>query len=90
MSEGRRLTGMPRYYFQLRDPGAPLGDEDGVTLPDAEAAWYQAVRNARELIGGDGCASAWADKHLDIMDDRGLRVDTIPLQEIARYTLWAA
>ena len=40
---------MPRYYFHVARDGGRLQDEEGLALPDAEAAWYQAVRSAREL-----------------------------------------
>ena len=79
---------MPRYYFHLRDQGSRLTDEDGVSLPDAEAAWYQAVRSARELIRADlqlGCK--WDGKAVEIQDERGAPVAQIPLQEIATYAM---
>jgi hypothetical protein len=79
---------MPRYYFHLDDQRSRLTDEEGVTLPDAEAAWYQAVRSARELIRADlqlGCS--WQDKAMVIHEEGGLPVAQIPLEEIAAYAL---
>lgn len=77
---------MPRFYFHFRDQGARLKDTDGVALPDKEAAWYQAVRTARELIGiepqPDRC---WADHSVEIEDESGFPVAVIPLQEIVDY-----
>jgi hypothetical protein len=29
---------MPRYFFHLNGPGAGVRDEEGLILPDAEAA----------------------------------------------------
>ncbi|MEA3062604.1 MAG: hypothetical protein QOJ94_2385, partial [Sphingomonadales bacterium] len=40
---------MPRFYFHLHGRQDHLTDEQGLVLPDAEAAWYQAVRSAREI-----------------------------------------
>lgn len=77
---------MPRYYFHFQGAGSQLRDEDGQSLPDAEAAWYQAVRSARELIGADrriGCS--WSGQAVAIEDERGLTVAEIPLLEIANY-----
>jgi hypothetical protein len=82
---------MPRYYFHLRDRADQLRDEEGMALPDAEAAWYQAVRAARELVKADihlGCS--YEHKLVEIVDEEGLRVDTLPLQAIADYSLFAS
>lgn len=79
---------MPRYFFHVRGQGASLTDEQGVRLPDAEAAWYQAVRSARELVRADlqlGCS--WEGRAVEIADERGLTVARVPLQEIASFAL---
>ena len=77
---------MPRYFFHLESHGVRVRDEVGLRLPDPEAAWYQAVRNARDLIRAErtiGCTLD--DQAVEIEDDRGVPVDRIPLEEIARY-----
>lgn len=77
---------MPRYYFHLDRPGTQLKDETGVTLPDSEAAWYQAVRSARERIDDGGePAEVWEAGMVEIVDERGLPVDRIPMIEIVRF-----
>ena len=77
---------MPRYFIHLDRPGTRLTDEVGVTLPDAEAAWYQAVRNARTRMDErHEPAEAWEVGAIEIVDDRGLRVDRIPMLEIVRF-----
>jgi hypothetical protein len=79
---------MPRFYFHLHGRQDQLTDEQGLVLPDAEAAWYQAVRSAREIIRGDlhlGCR--FEDQVIEIADERGARIDHIPLLEIARYSM---
>jgi hypothetical protein len=79
---------MPRYYFHLHDHGSKLGDEQGMALPDAEAAWYQAIRSARELIKADlrlGCS--WDAQTMEIEDDQGTAVCQVPLQEVARFSV---
>ena len=77
---------MPRYFIHLDRPGTRLDDPVGVALPDAEAAWYQAVRRARERIGGGPePAEAWEVGCVEIVDERGLRVDRIPMVEIVRF-----
>ena len=77
---------MPRFFFHFENQGVRLRDEVGLALPDQEAAWYQAVRNARDLIRAEreiGCG--WAEQWVAIEDEAGLPVDRIPLEEIARY-----
>ena len=63
-----------------------MRDEVGFALPDAEAAWYQAARSARDLIRAEasiGCS--WDEQAVEIEDDQGVRVDRLPLIEIARF-----
>jgi hypothetical protein len=42
---------MPRFYFHLRDD-LDARDEEGMDLPDAEAARAYAVTNARDIMSG--------------------------------------
>lgn len=79
---------MPRYYFHLSSPGERLTDEQGMVLPDTEAAWYQAVRHARELIRGElHLGTSWDGQAIEIADDEGAPLDRLPLADIARYAL---
>jgi hypothetical protein len=73
---------MPRFFFHFQDGRARLDDCEGVTLPDAEAAWYQGVRSARDLIIGGrqirpGCC-------IEIEDDRGSSVWEVPFEDLIR------
>jgi hypothetical protein len=77
---------MPRYFFHFESRGVRVRDEVGLPLPDAEAAWYQAVRSARDLIRAEeslGCS--WEEQSVEIENERGERVERVPLLEIARY-----
>lgn len=77
---------MPRYFIHLDRPGTQLKDEVGVSLPDSEAAWYQAVRSARERIGEGGePAEAWEAGMVEIVEEGGRPVDRIPMIEIVRF-----
>jgi hypothetical protein len=73
---------MPRFYFHFHDGPARLTDEEGVTLPDAEAAWYQGVRSAREIsqTGTDlrpGC-------RIHVEDEQGEPVWEVPFEDLIR------
>lgn len=79
---------MPRYYFHVDGPQDRLKDEEGLILPDAEAAWYQAVRSAREIIRADvQLGFAFEQQAIEIADESGRRVDQLPLREVARYAM---
>ena len=79
---------MPHYYFHLAREDGRLDDEEGLKLPDAEAAWYQAARTARELIGGARALGTRWDAHaIEIFDDTGNRLDQVALADIAHYAL---
>jgi hypothetical protein len=75
---------MPHFYFHLLNGGARREDRRGVSLPDAEAAWYQAYRSAREILTAAKPGGAELTAHvLQIDDERGAPVWTVPLAEIA-------
>ena len=79
---------MPHFYFHLQNGLARQEDRRGVCLPDAEAAWYQAYRNARDFLAarpGDG--RHWGDHSMQVEDERGAPVWTVPLAEIAELVL---
>lgn len=77
---------MPRYFFNFRDGANRLDDREGVTLPDPEAAWYQGVRTAREIIDRDRSAgSAHVDRHLEIVDEHGWQIWSGPLEDVMGF-----
>jgi hypothetical protein len=79
---------MPRYYFHVRGRRTRLTDERGVVLPDGEAAWYQAVRSAREVIRADlQLGLPYDEQTIEIVDERGTPIEHIPLADIASYAL---
>jgi hypothetical protein len=79
---------MPRYYFHVHGPSDRLKDEEGLVLPDVEAAWYQAVRSAREIIRADltlGCR--FEEQAIEIADEKGQPLNQVPFVEVARYAM---
>jgi hypothetical protein len=60
-----------------------LTDPEGVALPDPEAAWYQGVRSAREIIEQDlRVGPVRTDRRLEILDERGEQVWAVPFDEV--------
>lgn len=79
---------MPHYFFHLAREGGRLEDEQGLKLPDAEAAWYQAVRSARELIRAElTLGGRWDHQSIEIVDEVGAPVDRLALADIVHYAL---
>jgi hypothetical protein len=77
------LMAMPHFFFHLQNGKARLEDRRGVALPDAEAAWYQAYRSARDLLGADrDRLRKWSGHSLEVIDERGGHVWTVPLADI--------
>ena len=81
---------MPHFFFHLHDGKSRLEDSRGVSLPDAEAAWYQAFRNARDIVSavapvaGRPAEARHLNGHaLEVEDELGRHVWTLPLVEIA-------
>ena len=79
---------MPRYYFHVHGRSNRLTDEQGVVLPDTEAAWYQAVRSAREVIRADlQLGLPYDEQTIEIADDRGRPIEHLPLADVASYAM---
>ena len=75
---------MPHFYFHLREGPARQDDPEGVILPDAEAAFYQAFRSVRDRFGDglrDPCI--FGQRQVEVEDESGAPVWTIPLFDIA-------
>lgn len=71
-------TAMPRFYFHVRDD-ADSPDEEGVELPDAEAARDYAAKSARELMCDTLKQEARITPHhrIDIEDEQGGVIATV-------------
>jgi len=66
---------MPRYYFNIRDGYDVDEDDEGIELPDIEAARAEALATVEELR--DQLADA-GDIELEITDETGRRLMTVP------------
>jgi hypothetical protein len=60
---------MPRFYFDIRENGRLLIDEDGTDLPNLQVAEREAIMTAielvREAVHGD------TDITVEVRDERG-------------------
>ena len=75
---------MPRFYFHFDDGSSRQADPEGMILPDAEAAWYQGVRNMREIIQTQfGGGSIAPGQRFEIEDEEGQPVWALAFEEVA-------
>jgi len=70
-----KLDLMPRYFFNIRDGYDVDEDEEGIELPDLEAARAEALATVEELR--DELADA-GNIELEITDETGRRLLTVP------------
>jgi len=72
---------MPRYYFHLRD-GEHTEDEEGLDLPDIEAARNVALEAARDIVCAD-IKHGWLnlDYRIVVADEDGATVLTMTFRE---------
>jgi hypothetical protein len=70
-----KLKTMPRYFFNIRDGYDVDEDEEGIELPDFEAARAEALATVEELR--DELADA-GNIELEITDEEGRRLLTVP------------
>ena len=67
---------MPHFFFHLHDGKARTADTRGISLPDAEAAWYQAYRSARDLlVVGGGERRQWGGHSVEV-DRKSTRLNS--------------
>jgi len=75
---------MPRFYFDVYDDTV-CADEDGLELPDAEAAKREATRSARSLACEQVLHGYLNVNHsIEVQDENHRRVATIRFGEAVR------
>jgi len=70
---------MPRYYFHVREGATLTRDVCGRELPDAEAAWEEAIATGRALLGE---RSGGLHRTIEIADATGYVVDEVNSRDI--------
>ncbi|MDB5697861.1 MAG: hypothetical protein JWN69_665 [Alphaproteobacteria bacterium] len=71
---------MPRYFFHLFDD-IVLRDEEGIELPDIEAARSEAVRAARDIACQEVQNGKLSLHHrIEVEDEQGRPILTLPFK----------
>jgi hypothetical protein len=79
---------MPRYFFHFQDGLSRLEDREGIKLPDSEAAWYQGVRSARDVIEVERKSGAVRrDCLVQVVDEDGDQIWAVPFDEVLELTI---
>lgn len=75
---------MPRFYFHFDDGSCRKPDAEGTILPDAEAAWYQGVRHAMDVIQAQfGSGTLAPGQRFEVEDEEGQPVWAVAFEEVA-------
>lgn len=71
-----------RFYFNLREGGECVIDEEGRDLPDLEAAQAAAVQDARSVIAGEAAGGRLPlSAVIEVYDSAGTKVFEVPFEE---------
>jgi hypothetical protein len=73
------LPAMPLFYFDVREHGEFTADQEGMELPDVEAAEREAASSIIG-IGKDFRADASHTVAIDIREEGGRQVSTVSLE----------
>jgi hypothetical protein len=81
-----RFGAMPRFYFHVYNHIVAM-DEEGLDLPDVEAAREQALESARELVCEDiHKGQLNLDHRIEVEDAAGKKVLTITYRDAFTVT----
>ncbi|WP_129792365.1 hypothetical protein [Sphingosinicella sp. CPCC 101087] len=78
---------MPRYYFHLHND-MDVSDEEGMGLPDLEAAREQALENARVMacVSIKEQGNVNLDHYIEVTDERGEALFKLTFREAFTVT----
>jgi len=75
---------MPRFFFHFRDQNGFKKDEEGQDLLDLHAAHAEALKSAQELWSDLPSDMAREEISIEIADETGETVLTVPFMEAAK------
>jgi hypothetical protein len=74
---------VPRYFFNARNENGLSRDEEGLDLPDVEAARAEALKAAQQLWGDLSGHTARNNMAIEITDEAGQTILTVRFTEAA-------
>ena len=74
---------MPRYFFHFHDGNVLDHDEDGLEMPDLDAAYLEAFEAAKDMwIEAIRTMHNPSRERFEVADDNGTTLLTVPLNEV--------
>ena len=72
-----------RFYFNLREGSDYISDEEGLDLPDLDAATDAALRGARDVLAGEVLKGRLPlSTVMEVSDEQGSRVLELPFGQV--------
>jgi hypothetical protein len=79
---------MPRYYFHIFNSTSTVEDEEGLELPDLQAARAQAITGIRSVLSTEILTGVFDLRgRIDIADAEGKVVETVRYKEALEMSL---
>ncbi len=72
---------MSLYFFHIHDSAGVVPDDDGMMLPDLEAARREAILSIREILAQVEFRLSDEYSYIAIADDRGATIMRVPFRE---------
>ena len=78
---------MTRYFFNLREYGRTIADDEGTLLPNVDAARDRAVVSARALMSADLVEGRLClDCDIEVVDEVGRTAVKLPFADAVHVT----
>jgi len=79
---------MPRYFLNIYNGQGPTIDDEGVDLPDANAARNKAIEGIRSILSEEIKTGAIdLGGRIDIVDDSGTTLAEVPFTDALRIVM---
>ncbi|MGN8545352.1 hypothetical protein [Bradyrhizobium sp. CCBAU 53421] len=75
---------MKRYFFDIREGDELAVDEEGILLPDIEAAEIEAAKSLADVVRDRAGANTSRQVTIEVRDESGAAVAELSLQRPAR------
>lgn len=75
---------MKRYFFDIREGDELAVDEEGILLPDIEAAEIEAAKSLADVVRDRASANTSRQVTIEVRDESGATVAELSLQRPAR------
>ena len=74
---------MPKFHFNIHDDDGLIPDEEGLELPDLEAARFEATESAREMIADAVRMHKELDgRRIEIADGSGTVIESFKVRDV--------